>query len=55
MRDYLADKNIRFYDLTEPFATSKKRSEQLYWLNDGHLNNEGNVFVGQFLANTLKN
>ena len=54
MRDYLADKNIRFYDLTEPFATSNKRSEQLYWLNDGHLNNEGNVFVGEFLANTLK-
>ena len=55
MRDYLEAKNIRFYDLTEPFAASKKRSEQLYWLNDGHLNNEGNVFVGEFLANTLKN
>jgi hypothetical protein len=55
IRDYLVAKNLRFYDLTEPFAASKKRSEQLYWLNDGHLNNEGNVFVGQFLANTLKN
>jgi hypothetical protein len=55
LRDYLDTKKVRYYDLTEPFYVSKKRSEELYWLNDGHLNNEGNVFVGEFLANTLKN
>jgi len=54
-RDYLAAKHVRFYDLTGPFNTSKKRSEELYWLNDGHLNNDGNIFVGEFLAKTLKN
>ena len=55
MRDYLIAKDVRFIDLTKPFSISNKRSEQLYWLNDGHLHNEGNVFVGEFLANTLKN
>ena len=55
LRDYLAAKNIHFYDLTEPFNASKKRSEELYWLNDGHLHNDGNVFVGEFLAKRLKN
>ena len=55
LRDYLAAKHLRFYDLTGPFNTSKKRSEELYWLNDGHLNNDGNIFVGEFLAKTLKN
>jgi hypothetical protein len=55
LRDYLSERHIRFYDLTEPFNISKKRSEQLYWLNDGHLNNEGNTFVGEFLSKTLKN
>lgn len=54
LRDYLSEKHIRFYDLAEPFNISKKRSEQLYWLNDGHLNNEGNTFVGEFVAKTLK-
>jgi hypothetical protein len=54
LRDYLAAKNIHFYDLTEPFNASKKRSEELYWLNDGHLHNDGNVFVGEFLAKRLK-
>jgi hypothetical protein len=55
LRDYLSAKNVRFYDLTEPFNASKKRSEQLYWLNDGHLHNEGNTFVGEFLAKALRN
>lgn len=55
LRDYLDAKKVRYYDLTEPFYASKKRSEELYWLNDGHLHNEGNVFVGEFLAKTLKN
>jgi hypothetical protein len=50
----LDSKNIRYYDLTEPFYESKKRSEELYWLNDGHLHNEGNTFVGKFLAEKLK-
>jgi len=54
-RDYLAAKKVRFYDLTEPFNESKKRSEGLYWLNDGHLHNEGNTFVGEFLAKALQN
>jgi hypothetical protein len=54
LRDYLDSKNIRYYDLTEPFYESKKRSEELYWLNDGHLHNEGNTFVGKFLAEKLK-
>ena len=55
LRDYLDTKKVRYYDLTEPFYASKKRSEELYWLNDGHLHNEGNVFVGEFLAKTFKN
>ncbi len=54
LRDYLDSKNIRYYDLTEPFYESKKRSEEFYWLNDGHLHNEGNIFVGKFLAEKLK-
>jgi hypothetical protein len=54
LRQYLESKNIRYYDLTEPFYTSKKRSEELYWLNDGHLSNDGNIFVGKFLAEKLK-
>ena len=54
LRDYLDAKNIRYYDLTEPFYESKKRSEELYWLNDGHLSNDGNIFVGKFLAEKLK-
>ena len=53
LRDYLAENNVRFYDLTEPFNASKKRAEELYWLNDGHLHNDGNTFVGNFLAKTL--
>ena len=54
LREYLSARNIRYYDLTEPFYESKKRSEALYWLNDGHLHNEGNVFVGKFLTEKLK-
>jgi hypothetical protein len=54
LRQYLESKNIRYYDLTEPFYASKKRSEELYWLNDGHLGNDGNIFVGKFLADKLK-
>ena len=54
LREYLSARNIRFYDLTEPFYESKKRSEALYWLNDGHLHNEGNVFVGKFLTEKIK-
>ena len=54
LRDYLDTKKVRYYDLTEPFYASKKRSEELYWLNDGHLSNDGNIFVGKFLAEKLK-
>ena len=54
LRDYLNSKNVRFYDLTESFRESKKRSEEIYWLNDGHLRNEGNIFVGSFIAEKLK-
>lgn len=54
LRDYLDSKNIQYFDLTEPFYVSKKRSEELYWLNDGHLSNDGNIFVGKFLAEKLK-
>jgi hypothetical protein len=54
LRQYLESKNIRYYDLSEPFYASKKRSEELYWLNDGHLSNDGNIFVGKFLAEKLK-
>jgi hypothetical protein len=53
-RDYLDSKNIRYYDLNEPLYESKKRSEELYWLNDGHLHNEGNIFVGEYLSKALK-
>lgn len=54
LRDYLTERNVRFYDLTEPFNASKKKSEQLYWLNDGHLHNEGNQFVGEYISKSLK-
>ena len=54
LRDYLDTKKVRYYDLTEPFYASKKRSEELYWLNDGHLSNEGNTFVGKFISENLK-
>jgi hypothetical protein len=53
LRDYLESKSVLFYDLTLPFSESKKRSEELYWLNDGHLHNDGNIFVGTFLAKKL--
>jgi hypothetical protein len=53
LRDYLDSKKVHFYDLTIPFYESKKRSEELYWLNDGHLHNEGNVFVGQYIFKKL--
>ncbi|MBU3623759.1 hypothetical protein [Polynucleobacter sp. AP-Latsch-80-C2] len=52
-RDYLVVKKVRFLDLTQQFNASKKRSEELYWLNDGHLHNEGNIFVGGYLAKEL--
>lgn len=55
LRDYLTQRNVKHYDLTEPFYESKKRSEELYWLNDGHLNNQGNVFVGEFIEKNLRN
>lgn len=54
LRDYLDAKKVRYYDLTEPFYASKKRSEELYWLNDGHLSNDGNDFVGKYLSQLLK-
>lgn len=54
LRDYLDRKNVRYFDLSEPFFASKKRSEDFFWLNDGHLNNDGNIFVGSFLADKLK-
>jgi len=53
LRDHLDSKKVHFYDLTVPFYESKKRSEELYWLNDGHLHNEGNVFVGQYIVKKL--
>jgi len=53
LRDYLGAKKVLFFDLTEPFNISKKRSEELYWLNDGHLSNEGNIFTGKYISNTL--
>ena len=53
LKDYLESKKVKFLDLTEPFHDSKKRSEELYWLNDGHLNNDGNVFVGKYLTNKV--
>lgn len=53
LRSYLSGKGIRFYDLTYPFWDSRLHSEELYWLNDGHLSNEGNTFVGEYLAKQL--
>ncbi|MBU3631645.1 hypothetical protein [Polynucleobacter sp. AP-Melu-500A-A1] len=54
LRDYLNAKNVHYYDLTEPFHASKKRSEEFYWLNDGHLSNDGSDFVGKYLSKFLK-
>jgi len=54
LKDYLNAKNVRYYDLTEPFHGSKKRSEEFYWLHDGHLSNDGNDFVGKYLSEFLK-
>lgn len=54
LRDYLDAKMVLYYDLTEPFYASKKRSEELYWLNDGHLSNNGNEFVGKYLSQIVK-
>ena len=53
LRNYLTAKNAYYFDLTEPFYESRKRSEELYWLNDGHLRNEGNKFVGDYLSKKL--
>ena len=55
LHDYLTTKNTHFFDLSEPFNTSKKRSEELYWLNDGHLSNDGNLFVGKYMSKVLSN
>ena len=53
LHDYLESKGVRFIDLTKPFHESGLRSEKLYWMNDGHLHNEGNVFVGEYLAKMI--
>lgn len=53
LRQYLSQKKIRHFDLSYPFWDARLRSEELYWLNDGHLKNEGNTFVGTYLAKQL--
>ena len=53
LTNYLSQKNVRYLDLTAPFHESKKRSEEFYWLNDGHLKNEGNIYVGNYINQSL--
>ena len=53
LQAYLREKNIRYIDLAGPFQRSGKSVDHFYWAHDGHWNNEGNTYVGQYLSEVL--
>lgn len=53
-RDFLAflkDQNINYLDVQAAFEKSPEDPRSLYWFHDGHLNNKGNFFLGDLIAN----
>jgi hypothetical protein len=53
VRKFLEKLNLSYVDLTEAFNQSGKSKSSIYWELDGHFNNEGNEFVGKYLASRL--
>lgn len=53
LKQFLQEQPVSYIDLAKPFKESGKPAEYFYWKSDGHWNNEGNVFVGQYLAKQL--
>ena len=55
LQTYLQDQRVRYIDLAKAFGKTGESAEKFYWQHDGHWNNEGNVFVGNYLAKELGN
>lgn len=53
LKQFLQEQTVSYIDLAKPFKESGKPAEYFYWKSDGHWNNEGNKFVGQYLAKQL--
>lgn len=55
LQTYLKEQGVRYIDLAKAFRKTGQPAEKFYWQHDGHWNNEGNVFVGNYLAKELGN
>jgi len=50
LEEFLRSHGIRLIDFATAFAASGKSADSFYWPIDAHFNPEGNVFVGEYLA-----
>lgn len=55
LETYLKEQGVRYIDLAKAFGKTGEPAEKFYWQHDGHWNNEGNVFVSNYLAKELGN
>ena len=50
---YLSSLGIKYHDLIAELAKRKINPDDLFWVNDSHMSGEGNVTVGEILAEIL--
>lgn len=55
VQQFLQAQQVPFIDLAKVFSHTERAGEFFYWQHDGHLNNEGNTFVGNYLAKQYGN
>lgn len=53
LKEYLRGQQIRYINLATQFQQSGKSVDHFYWEHDGHWNNEGNTYVGNYLSQVL--
>jgi hypothetical protein len=50
---YLSSLGIKYHDLIAELAKRNINPDDLFWVNDSHMSGEGNVIVGEILAEIL--
>ncbi len=50
---YLSSLGIKYHDLIAELAKRKINADDLFWVNDSHMSPEGNLVVGEILAEIL--
>jgi hypothetical protein len=54
LREYLKSLSIKYVDISADFKGAKMSKESFYWKLDGHLNSDGNRFIGSRLSEYLR-